>query len=163
MCPPACCLTGGHVWVPPAGPSPQAKAALPVPAAKARVLAPLQGERAAPRVFPHFQHSVWAGRPSYFRLSRTHGCDWCDLKAVCSRHPSCGRSRSCRSNRPIGELWAFLDFMHDPSCTSKAAHVAYRPSFETRVEARARFKALGNSAEVLNAEAVLADGSDEPP
>eukprot|EP00971_Amphidinium_carterae_P134615 2668054-Amphidinium_carterae.1 len=83
------------------------------------------------------------------------------MKAVCTRHANCGRSRSCRNNRPIGELWAFLDFMHSPQCVTKADHVSYVPSHQTRLECRGRFKSLEGVAEFLEAEAVIR-GIDEP-
>ena len=143
------------VWVPP-------RRALPA-MRDYRALGPRLTPALPRREFPHMPHSDWQGRTAYVRLSQTHGCAWSDLKAVCTRHPLCGRSRSCRQNRPIGELWAWLSFMHSPSCTSKAVHSQHVPSFEDRVAARSAFKALGPVVqEFLNAEAVL-EGVDEPP
>ena len=117
--------------------------------------------RSAPRQFPHYKHSEWHGKVGYVRLSQTIGAAWHDLKAVCARHAGCGRSRSCRSARPLGELWAWLDYMHDDTCITKAHHCAYQPSFEVRCRARAAFKALPDVAEFLAAEAVLPN-VDEP-
>ena len=118
-------------------------------------------DRAQPREFPRYEHSSWKGKAAYLRLSQTRGCQWHDLKAVCSRHMNCGRSRSCRSNRPIGELWSWLDFMHSDECLSKATHCAYIPSFETRCAARAFFRSLPDTEQYQAAEAVLPH--DEPP
>ena len=129
-----------------------------------RPLGPREVPRRPPRQFPHVVHSSWRGRSSYLRLSATYGCSWKDLKAVCSRHANCGRSRSCRANRPVGELWAWLSQMHDPSCLTKSDHCAFVPSLAQRRDARAAFKSL--QPEVVQAFlAAEADGGgvDEPP
>ena len=150
------CESGGS-WVPPARrPQPETR--------PFRSLGPSEAPRRLPRQFPHLLHSSWNGRQAYLRLSDTYGCNWQDLKAVCGRHPNCGRSRSCRVNRPIGELWAWLEQMHDPGCLSKAHHCAFIPSFEQRTAARAMFKSLP-SEDVRSFLAAEADGGgvDEPP
>ena len=148
-------------WIPPMPASSDHLRRVAAPRPFRHISAPL-GPRSIPRQLPHYKHSEWRGKEAYLRVSQTIGTSWFDLKAVCSRHPQCGRSRSCRAARPLGELWAWLSFMHSESCSTKAAHCAYQPSFEARCAARAQFKGLPNVEEFLAAEAVLADGSDEP-
>ena len=142
-------------WVPPA-PALQGGLAL------SREGLRMPENRREARSFPHYDHSAWNGRMAYLRLSQTYGCGWQDLKAVCTRHPQCGRSRSCRSNRPLGELWAWLNFMSHPSCISKAVHASFQPDFDTRARARAHFKSLPGVSEYIAAEATM-EGVDEPP
>ena len=58
-----------------------------------------------------------------------------------------------REGRPLGYLWAWLQFADDPSVTSKDDHEAYQPLFETRCEARREFEALEDDVrELLSAE-----------
>ena len=159
-CLPTLSPTGTLAWVPPlAVPRPRHVAGQE---REFRHIVAAAGPRALPREFPHYRHSEWQGRIAHLRLSQTRGCQWYDLKAVCARHANCGRSRSCRTNRPLGELWAWLDQMHMDTCVSKAQHCAYVPSFETRCAARAAFKALPDTGQFLAAEAVQPGNIDEP-
>ena len=94
------------------------------------------------------------GQKSYVRLSTTWGKYWSDGKAVCALHgANCRQSRSMRSGRPLGLLWAWLKFGEDPSVTSKEQHDSYQPTFEVRCEARREFEELGDAVhEFLSAE-----------
>lgn len=94
--------------------------------------------------FPKIVHSVWGEgqRQSYLRLSQTLGATWSDMRAVCGRHQTCSLSKSCRSQRPIGWLWAWLNHGSEDGCVTKADHKAYVPTWEERQEARNEFMGI---------------------
>ena len=143
-----------HAWVMPA--------ARPLQGPREyRPLGPRTAEPRQRRAFPKVVHSTWQGRDAYLNLSEPYGASWKDMRAVCARHPNCTRSRSCRSNRPIGELWAWLNYMGDDSCLSKQDHSSYDPPLATRIAARAAFKSLPEAKLWLDAEATFT-GVDEP-
>ena len=131
---------------------------------KPRAYRPL-GPRLAPtrqrRAFPKITYGFWQGREAYLNLSEPYGASWRDMRAVCARHTGCSRSRSCRSNRPVGELWAWLMFMESDACLTKQDHASYDPCLATRIAARAAFKAKAGTQPWLDAEASL-PGIDEP-
>ena len=73
---------------------------------------------------------------SYLRLSDTVGKDWHDMRSVCGL---CQKtySMSCRTNSPIGLLWAWL--VTYPCIGDGDAHKGYWPDFATRQEQREEF------------------------
>ena len=72
---------------------------------------------------------------SYMRLSQMIGNTWEDIRGVCARH-GCTMSRSCRTNRPIGEVWAWLKYGCSPQCDTKQKHVDYVPDLTAKRKAR---------------------------
>ena len=108
---------------------------------------PRPSDRRAP--FPKMVHSEWPGasadkpRYSYLRLSQAYGVGWKDMRAVCAKHTECTWSISCRRSRPIGALWAWLNFSLLDECDSKEAHKMYVPLFATREWARTDVEELG--------------------
>ena len=128
-----------------------------------RVLGPQLGERRARTSWPKLHHSVAAdGSESYLRLSQTAGCGWWDMRAVCGRHMNCSRSRSCKTARPLGELWAFLEDSLRPECRTKEQHALFRPDFATRLAARRAVAARAEARQWLQAEAHIPGCLEEP-
>ena len=111
------------------------------------------GRRDERSLWPKILHSQNSnGQCSYLRLSVTWGKQHSDCKAVCYLHEGCGRSRSMRMSRPIGELWAWLEY--GMTAKDKAEHVLYEPPLSARTSARASFESIGDAAaEFLAAEA----------
>ena len=141
---------------PHAGPAPAAGPPLPPPAADplagpAAVMA-YGAHRDRRAAFPKMMHSLWQGRESYLRLSETFGCTWKDMRGVCKRHDTCTLSVSCRKKRPIGKIWAWLNYSLDPSCRTKEDHKGYMPSYEERCAARNEFLHLEGNEDWLEAE-----------
>ena len=85
------------------------------------------------------------------------------MKAVCGKHPGCGWSQSCRSNRPVGKLWAWLGYAHEPLCDNKAEHKAYKPPFDECKDARHVFSAMVGSNHWLEKEPFPGSGSESEP
>jgi len=96
-------------------------------------------------------------------LSQVKDQAWMEMKGFCGRHPMCTLSRSCRSKRPVGLLWAWLAHANDPTCRTKEEHRAFRPDFAQRAEARAEFTQLEGAQEWLSAEAQRQPGEEEEP
>ena len=95
------------------------------------------------------------GQRSYLRLSTTWGKTHQDLLAVCCRHgPRCQLSKSMRSQRHIGRLWAWLQHGERPEVQTKEQHVGYDPSYQERLEGRSVFEGLAAAdiAEFLASE-----------
>ena len=111
--------------------------------------------------WPKLHHSTAAdGTESYLRLSQTANCAWMDIRAVCGRHVNCTRTRSCKSARPLGELWAFLNAAAD--CVTKAHHSAYVPDYATRLAARRQVAMQPAAQQWLDAEARIPGCTEEP-
>ena len=153
----------------PAVPAPVVAPALRPPRSFAprpgRVLGPQAPGRRPRTMWPKLHHSFAAdGTESYLRLSQTAGCEWMDIRAVCGKHHNCTRTRSCKAARPLGELWAFLDFSQHggADCATKAQHAAFQPDFATRLAARRRLASLADSAQWLDAEAIVPGCAEEP-
>ena len=107
----------------------------------------------------HSQHGPRDGHRSYLRLAQTRGHDWFDMRSICRAHgPNCTRQMSCRSARPVGHLWAWLEFGSQPGVTLQQ-HKEFRPSHEQRQQARSLFLLLDGADEWLAAEAD-GDGAD---
>ena len=105
----------------------------------------------------HSQHGHRDSDRSYLRLSQTAGYNWFDMRSVCRAHgPNCTRSASCRSARPVGHLWAWLEYGSQPGI-SEEQHKQFAPTFEQRQVARSEFLALAGADEWF---AVEADGAD---
>ena len=104
--------------------------------------------------FPKVVHSMWQGKANYLRLSQTDGKSWQDMRGVCRRHGEhCSLSMSCRTRRPIGRIWAWLDYGMRPEVTTKEMHKEYEPSFEDKACARVHFEGLENVQPWIDAEA----------
>ena len=119
----------------------------------------MRRDRRAP--FPKMVHSVHAGKEAYLRLSTTIGASWCDMRAVCAVHAGCTLSKSCRTRRPVGHLWAWLQRAAD--FPSKADHKGCTPTFEERCAARLAFTGLEGAEEWLQAEASPNAGEGDEP
>ena len=133
---------------------------LPPPRAPVSHARPSGPHRAWRQSFPQMVYSMSEeGRQkTYLRLSVTAGKAWCDMRGVCGLH-GCTFSRSCRSARPVGLIWAWL--AEASNCISRDAHVAFRPSLALRRSRRAEFELLDGSSEWLRAEAG-GEGLGEP-
>ena len=110
-------------------------------------------------------HSViGGGKEHYIRLSQTLGADWQDMRGVCAVHGNdCSLSRSCRSKRPVGQVWAWLEYGAIPGIT-KQHHKTYRPDKATRHAARRRFaSAYPDAGQWFEAEADPNPGSESEP
>jgi len=77
------------------------------------------------KAFPQLHHSWFEDngkrKENYMRLSQPKGKPWMDIHGRCARHDH-QLSRSCRSARPIGEVWAWLTFGMRPECKTKDDH-----------------------------------------
>ena len=102
-------------------------------------------------------HSEWGKGQSYLRRSQIYGNSWKDMRAVCGRHAGCTFSQTCHNKRPVGLLWAWLDYGSRPEVDTKAAHKKYTPSREERVLARAAVMGFEGAAEFVDAEPGPAD------
>ena len=126
---------------------PPADSAPPMPEFEGALGGPRRDRRAP---FPKMLHRQWAGKQSYLRLSETLGVTWKDMRAVCSKHFGCTLSKSCRTRRPVGLLWAWLEAAEN--FDSKEAHKAFIPDYERRLQAREAFSLIDESKDWLDAE-----------
>lgn len=119
--------------------------------------------------FPRIAHGSHPN--SFIRLSSTRGVEGHDMRAECGVHDCCTVSRTCRPSklasrpgqgRPIGMLWAWLDFANDPSC-SREAHQGFWPSLRERRRAREVFKTLPGAGPWLQAERAKRAGESSEP
>ena len=76
---------------------------------------------------------------NYLRLSQTLGSAHFDMRAVCAKH-NCTLSHRCRDLRPVGKLWAWLDYGQRDDVQTKEQHREYIPSYEVRAAARRTFE-----------------------
>ena len=65
-----------------------------------------------------------------------------------------------RASRPIGELWAWLEY--GMTAKDKAAHVLYEPPPSARTSARASFESIGDAAAEFLATEAGGIGLGEP-
>ena len=107
--------------------------------------------------WPKILHSQHGRKWSYLRLSTTRGNVHQDMRGVCAQH-GCTLTRGCRQNRPIGYIWAWLNYGADPHVT-KDMHMAYKPDYQTRMEARTAFSLAAGAEEWFASEP---PGVDEP-
>ena len=101
--------------------------------------------------------NVW----SYLRLSQTLGADHHDFRAVCKLHGQCQKSKTGRTARPLGSLWAWLGGASNFG--NKEDHQSFVPSYEARRGARVVVAALDGSEDFLNAERAQRPGEDVEP
>ena len=82
--------------------------------------------------WPKVLHSVnERGQHANIRVSQTWGKAHMDARAICVHHGrSCTLTRSCRDDRPLGKLWAWLDY--GLIASSHEDHKAFQPSLEQR-------------------------------
>lgn len=113
---------------------------------------------------PHFLHPPSLARSwSYIRMSQTVGFDHHDFRAVCRVHETCTLSKSGRISRPLGFLWAWLDFAQSPECLGRATHRAFQPSYQQRMVARSELLCIEGSADFFAAERDMRDGEGDEP
>ena len=79
------------------------------------------------------------------------------MRADCRAHTICSKTHGCRTGRPIGELWAWLEFGSRPG-VSRDQHRVHAPAFDVRQAARLECLALEGSDEFFAAEASEAPG-----
>ena len=120
-------------------------------------------ERRPRRSAPKVEIGSWQGRSLYLNLTQTYDTSWHDMRAVCLRHAGCMLSKSCRTQRPVGLLTAWLQQALKPECNSKELHRSFVPSREERQAARSQFKTLPLSHLWLEAEAPQPVGAPEEP
>ena len=103
-------------------------------------------------IWPKILHSQnELGQRCFLRLSTTWGNTHQDMRAVCIHHGShCSKSRSCKFERPVGRLWAWLNA--GAAIGSKEDHAKYVPTLEDRTLARLEFENLPDTREFLDAE-----------
>ena len=130
---------GGGVYAPPGGEAPP----MPPPAAHPEAAEhPAPADGVAPRAppvfaaaraarrpkFPTIVYEEVAGRQSLIRLSSPLGKAWYDIRGVCGWHDGCTLSKSCRTARPLGLVWAWL--ARASEYETKDEHKEYIPSLE---------------------------------
>jgi hypothetical protein len=103
----------------------------------------------------------------YVRLSKTHGKDHYDFRAVCNRHGCTltqhGAIPGKPKGRPLGLLWHFLNVAGDH--TSKASHraIEIHATRPRRLRAREDFSLMEGAADFLSKERLPLPGEGAEP